>query len=301
MLKRKVNVNAISNRANFIINLFFVIYSVLCIAPVLLVLAISFTSENEIILHGFSFIPREFSLEAYSFLLRDISSIARAYGISIFVTVAGTSLSVLCMALYAYPISRSDFPARKFFTFYIFFTMLFNGGLVATYFVNTQLFHMKNTVYALIIPLMMSPFSVLIVRTFYMQSVPKELIESAKIDGASEFRIFLKIVAPLSKPAIATIALFDTLSYWNDWFSSLLYISEKKLYTLQYTMYTALMNVQYLLKFGQNLSQDLGMNTLPTQTVRFAMVLIAIGPIALAYPYFQKYFVKGLTIGSIKG
>ncbi|GMQ64575.1 carbohydrate ABC transporter permease [Vallitalea maricola] len=300
-MSKKARINAISNRSNVILNVFFIVYSIICVAPVLLILGISFTSENEIILHGFNFIPKEFSLEAYKFLFRDITSIARAYGVSIFATVVGTFLSVLCIALYAYPISRNDFPAKKFFTFYIFFTMLFNGGLVSTYFFNTQVFHMKNTIYALIIPLMMSPFSVLIVRTFYQQSVPKSILESAKIDGASEFRIFYQMVLPLSKPAIATIALFDTLTYWNDWFSSLLYISDKKLYTLQYTMYTALMNVQYLLKFGQNSSQDIGLSVLPKQTVRFAMVLIAIGPIALAYPYFQKYFVKGLTIGSIKG
>ncbi|GMQ56076.1 carbohydrate ABC transporter permease [Vallitalea sediminicola] len=301
-MKKKAGINQISNKANSIINIFFLIYAILCIAPLLLSLGVSLTDEKEVILHGFNFIPRKFSIEAYRFLFQDGSHVLRAYGVSIFVTIIGTLLSVLLTALYAYPISRKDFPAAKFFTFFIFFTMLFNGGLVASFYINTQLFHFKNRLFALLLPLMMNPFNVLIVRTFYKQSVPKSIIESSKIDGASEFRIFVQMVLPLSKPAIATIALFDTLCYWNDWFSSLLYISDVKLYSLQYTMYTALMNIKYLLKFGETSSDALNsLGTVPTQTVRFAMVLIAIGPIILAYPYFQKHFVKGLTIGALKG
>lgn len=300
-MKKRKN-NQISKTADLVINILFIIYCLICISPVLLTLGISLTSEESIILNGFNFIPKVFSLEAYKFLLNDIEKIARAYGVSILVTIVGTLLSVSFTVLYAYPISRKDFPAAKIFTFFVFFTMLFNGGLVASYLINTQLFAFKNHLRALILPLMMNPFNVLIVRTFFIQSVPIDIIESAKIDGASEYRIFWQMVLPLAKPAIATIALFDTLLYWNDWFNSLLYIKDVKLYSLQYTMYSALMDIKYLLQFAQNSGDVMSsMGGMPMQTVRFAMVLIAIGPIALAYPYFQKYFVKGLTIGAIKG
>lgn len=284
------------------INLFFIIYSIICLAPIALTLGISLSSEESVILNGFNFIPKELSLDAYRFLLADIGRIGKAYGVSIFVTVVGTLLSVGFTVLFAYPISRKDFPGAKAFTFFIFFTMLFNGGLVASYLINTQIFNFSNHIRALIVPIMMNPFNVLVVRTFFIQSVPKDIVDSAKIDGASEYRIFGQIVLPLAKPAIATIALFDTLFYWNDWFNSLLYIRERDLFTLQYTMYSALMDVKYILQFAQNSSDVMsGMSNMPVQTIRFSMVLIAIGPIVLAYPYFQKYFVKGLTIGAIKG
>lgn len=302
MKKNKYKNNQISTVSNMVVNGIFIMYSTICVAPIILIIAISISSEQSIMDSGFGFIPEEISFEAYKFLLRDIGHITRAYGLSVFVTIAGTLLSVTFTTLYAYPISRRDFPLKKFFTFFIFFTMLFNGGLIASYLINTQFYHFKNSVLALIIPLMMMPFNVLIVRTFFVQSVPRDLIDAGKIDGASEYAIFFRIVLPLAKPAIASIALFDTLFYWNDWFSSLLYINDKTLYTLQFTMYTALMDVRYLLQHA-NQSTDLSgqIAQLPNQTARFAMVLIAIGPIILAYPYFQKYFVKGIAIGAIKG
>lgn len=290
---------AISDGSNSSINVFFIIYSIICIAPVVLIIATSLTQEESIMIHGYSFIPKKFDLAAYRYLLADFKSIARGYGISLFVTIVGTAASVLITTLYAYPVSRPNMPGHKFFSFFIFFTMLFNGGLVATYMINVQVFDFKNRLIALIIPLLLNPFNVLIVRTFLKNNIPDSLLEAAKIDGASEFRIFWQLVIPLSKPVIATITLFNLLGYWNDWFQNLLYITDQSLYNLQYIMYSALMNVQFLSQYSDVGNLDVGI--VPTQGMRFAMVVIAIGPVIFAYPKLQKHFVKGLTIGSIKG
>lgn len=296
------NINAISKKANFIINIILIIYCIICIVPILLVLSVSLSDELKVLQDGFKLIPEKFSLYAYTYLLSDPSKILRSYGITILVTVIGTALGIIVTALYAYPISRKSFKQRGVFSFILFFTMLFSGGLVPWYMVYTNLLHMKNTVWVLIIPYLISPMNILIMRTFFSTNIPDSILESAKIDGANEMRIFTSIVLPLSKPVLATIGLFYTLAYWNDWWLSMVYISEKKLANLQYIMYIALRNVEYLSSASMSQTSAASqVSTLPTLTMQMAMCIIGIGPIIFAYPYFQKYFVKGLTIGAIKG
>jgi putative aldouronate transport system permease protein len=228
--------------------------------------------------------------------------VVRAYGVTMFVTVVGSTVSLIITALYAYPISRKDFKYRKAFTFIVFLTMLFNGGLVPWYMVYVNVLHINDTIMALILPYLVTPLYVLIMRTFFMTTIPDGIIEAAKIDGAGELQTFIKIVLPLSKPVLATIGLFNTLTYWNDWYAPLLFINNEKLFSLQYLMYRVDKAIMYLSNNAGSINNATQiMANLPSQTARMAMAVIAIGPIILAYPFFQKYFVEGLTIGSIKG
>ncbi|WP_127533378.1 carbohydrate ABC transporter permease [Paenibacillus kobensis] len=294
-------VNSLSPVGDWTIKIIFFIYSALCIFPILLLVMVSLSNESDVIVHGYKFIPTKIDLSAYKFVFSDWESIARAYGVSAFVTVVGTALSLIVMALYAYPISRPDFPQRKFFTFFVFFTMLFNGGLVPWYLIYVRFLHLKDSIWSLILPLVMSAFFVLIIRTFFSTTIPAAIIESAKIDGAGEMRIFFRIVLPLSTPVLATVALFSTLNYWNDWFLSLVFITTEKNYSLQYVMYKTLTNIQYLTQHSDAIAHIGGATKFPSETVRMAMAVVGIGPIIFAYPFFQKYFVKGLTVGAVKG
>lgn len=297
------NSNTVSKPANVVLNILFIIFSLICIIPLVLVFSVSFSNELSVNKYGYSFIPRKFSTAAYSYLFLNVKSILHAYGITIFVTVVGSLLSVIVIALYAYPLSRRDFRYRNIFTFVVFFTMLFGGGLVPWYLVCTQVLHLKNTIWAMIIPYLISPWYVLIMRTFFATTIPEAIIEAAKIDGCGEFRTFFTIVAPLAKPAFATIGLFTVLNYWNDWWLPLLLIDKDSLVNLQYTMYKITTNIQYLTQLAPTASAQAGnsLATLPAETSRMAMCVVTIGPIILAYPFFQRYFVKGLTIGGVKG
>lgn len=294
--------NEISRPVNIILHIIFIILSITCLLPIVLVFMISITDYDSIVLNGYQFIPEKLSLEAYAYIFKDYGVIVKAYGVSIFVTVAGTLLSVFISSLYAYPISRADFKYKGFFAFLIFFTMLFGGGLVPWYMVYTQVLDLKNSIWALIVPMLLSPFNVLIMKTYFQMSVPPALIEASKIDGAGELRTFFRIVFPLSLPVFATIGLFNTLHYWNDWFNSMIFITDTDLYSLQYLMYKMISQADYLSRNGaliQGSATELA--KLPGETIRMAMALIGIGPIVLAYPFFQRYFIKGLTLGSIKG
>lgn len=296
--------NRLPLAANWGINIFFVIYSLICIIPLVLILSVSFSNEEAVIREGYKFIPSDLDLGAYEFLFKDFRQIARSYGISIGVTVAGTLISIAFMALYAYPISRSDFPHARFFTFFVFFTMLFGGGLVPWYLVYVQMLDLKNTMWVLIMPYLIAAFFVLIMRTFFQTTIPGAVLEAAKIDGAGELRIFAQIVLPLSLPVLATVALFQTLNYWNDWFLSLIYITTNENVSVQYLMYKTMQNIQYLATNSTAMQaiQAAGGNvTFPAETVRMAMVIIGVGPIVFAYPFFQKYFVRGMTVGAVKG
>ena len=301
--KRKRNINEISDTANAVINLFFLLYSAACLLPLLVVLSVSLSDQKMVTLYGYRLIPQQFTLTAYQYLLYDSAQIVKAYGISILVTAVGTVISVLVTALIAYPLSRQDFKFRNIFAFYVFFTMIFNGGLVPWYLVWTDLFSIRDTLFALIVPNhLMSAFFVMIMRTFFKNSIHSSIIESASIDGAGEWRILFRIVMPLSLPVLATIGLFNTLNYWNDWFNSLVFIRNKELFSLQFLMYKVLMSIQFLAN-NPEVSRVAGnqLSMLPTETARMAMAIIGIGPIVLAYPFFQRYFVKGLTVGAIKG
>ncbi|WP_150272398.1 carbohydrate ABC transporter permease [Paenibacillus tepidiphilus] len=294
--------NEISRTTNIVLHVIFILMTLACLLPIILVFMISITDYDSIVLNGYQFFPKELSLEAYAYIFKDYSVIVKAYGVSIFVTVTGTLLSVLITSLYAYPISRADFRYRGVFAFLIFFTMLFGGGLVPWYMVYTQALDLKNTVWALIVPMLLSPFNVLIMKTYFQMSVPAALIEASKIDGAGELRTFFRIVFPLSLPVFATIGLFNTLHYWNDWFNSMIFVTDTDLYSLQYLMYKMISQADYLSRNGaliQGSATELA--KLPGETIRMAMALIGIGPIVLAYPFFQRYFIKGLTLGSIKG
>lgn len=285
----------------YVIHIFFILAAAACIFPFLLLFVASFTSENSIINNGYTLFPEEFSLDAYRYLFNNISQIGRAYGITVLITVIGTTAGLLISALLAYPLSRLDMPLRNGLSFFVFFTMLFNGGLVPTYLIYTEVFHIKNTLWALIIPsLLTNGFFILLIRTFFRTSIPKEVIESAYMDGASEFRIFFRIVMPLSLPILATIGLMLGIAYWNDWFNGLIYLTDSKLFSLQNLLNRMLQNIQFLQQntLGNQAQSDA---TIPSNAVRMAMAVIGIVPILLVYPFFQKFFVKGLTIGAVKG
>ncbi|MFD0670815.1 carbohydrate ABC transporter permease [Cohnella sp. GCM10027633] len=297
------NQNAIKPATEWAIHILLIVYAFLCVFPILVVLGVSLTDQNAIYKHGYSLIPRQFSWDAYAFLFRDVGQITNAYGITIFVTVVGTIVALAITALVAYPLSRRDFAFRGFFSFFVFFTMIFGGGLVPWYLVYTYFFDIRDTLLSLIVPNhLLSAFFVIIMRTFFTQSIHPSILESAKIDGAGELRIFARIVVPLSLPVLATIGLFYTLGYWNDWFNSLVFINDSNLVSLQYLMYMAMRNLQFM----SNYAAEAGMSaeqiaSLPGETARMAMAILGMGPIVVAFPFFQKYFVKGLTVGAVKG
>jgi len=273
--------------------------SVCCIAPVVLVISISLTEEKQLLTYGYNIIPKVFSLRAYEYIMAAKETIWRAYGISIFVTVVGSLLAVLIICLYAYPISRQNFEHKNKFSFLAYFTMIFGGGLLPWYMIYTHVVPIKSTVWIMIIPLLMNAYYVVIMRTFIKTTIPEALFESAKIDGAGEFRIFFVIVLPLCKAGLATIGLFCTLNYWNDYYLPLVFVTDAKLYNIQYYLYKLLMSIQFLSSGTPNI--DINQKDMPSEGARMAIAVISIGPIVLAYPFFQKYFVKGLTIGAVKG
>ncbi len=289
-------------RTPLFIHLIFWFFVCCTVLPLLLVFMVSLTDEMTIIRNGYSFFPAKISLEAYRYLFLDSFTIIRAYGVTIVVTLTGTAMGLCLTALLSYPLSRRDFPFQKPLAFFIFFTILFNGGLVPWYLVFTQLVNVKDSIWGLIIPgLLLNGFFVLIMRTFFATSIPMAIIESAYMDGAGEFRIFAQIVLRLSTPVLATIGLFYTLNYWNDWFNSMVYINNSKIYSLQYLLNRILLNIQFLVQNTRNNHASEQIAAMPTETVRMAMAIIGIGPIVLAYPFFQKYFIKGLTVGAVKG
>ncbi len=303
--KKKVDeALAISRGSNFAINIFFWIYSALCIIPVLLLLGVSFSDEKQVLINGYKFWPEKFSLEAYNFLVKDWRPVVESYGYSIFVTVIGTIVAVAIMSMYAYPISRRDFKHRGIFSFIMFFTILFNGGLVPFYLMYSNILGMKDNILVLMIPLFAQAFFILVIRTFFMNSIPTELLESAKIDGAGELRTFFGIVLPLSLPVLASVGLLTTLGYWNDWFLSLLFITDDGPHTIQFRMYEALLDIQYLSSNSTAYSEIIKANpsfSMPSETARMAMAIVGVGPIIFAYPFFQRYFIAGLTVGAVKG
>ncbi|WP_144552537.1 carbohydrate ABC transporter permease [Bacillus sp. X1(2014)] len=283
-------------------HIFLIILAAGSIIPFIILLSSSLTGETVILKDGYSFFPREFSFAAYEYLLNNSSSILRAYGITIFVTVFGTVVSLAITAFLAYALSRRDLPYRNVFAFIVFFTLLFNGGLVPTYLVYTQIFDLKNTIWALIVPgLLMNGFNVLLMRTFFITSIPEPVIESARMDGAGEFRTFFSIVLPLSLPILATIGLLQTIHYWNDWFNGLIYITDPQLFSIQNILNRMLADIQFLATsdLGSNASQ--AASEIPSTGVRMAIAVVGVLPILIAYPFFQKYLVKGIALGSVKG
>lgn len=295
----KVQVDRFSKKSNLIFSTLMTIVGFLGIFPFLFIIILSFTGENSIIENGYRLIPSEWSLDGYRYLATMKDQILNALMISILVTVLGTVINVSITSTYAYALSRPNMPYKKFFLIIIIIPMLIGAGLVPGYIVVTNLLQLKNSIWALILPMAFSPFNIIIMRTFFKRSVPDSIIESARIDGASELRIFLQIVLPLSVPGIATIGLFAAIAYWNDWFNALLYITDTKLYPLQYVLMNIQNNIDYMLN-NAALGIQISQLNIPKEATRMAMVVIATLPIAVSYPYFQKYFISGLTIGGVK-
>ena len=294
-------INRISKKADFIINVIFFLWALACVLPLLLVVVVSFSSEQSIFQNGYSFFPSEWSLDAYRFFFKLGDQLVRSYGITLFVTVAGTLFSLAITAMFGYVLSRSDYAYNRVFTLLMLFTMLFNGGIVATYMVNTQWLKMGDSISALIFPMSLNAFYVIVLRTFY-KSIPMEIIEAARIDGAGEFKTFFRIVLPLSKPGLATIGMFTTIAYWIDWFLGMLYIIDQKKYPVQTLLWSMQNSLEFMKQSSANALEYAEMaSSAPTDSGRMALTVLVVLPVLLAYPFFQKYFVKGLTVGGVKG
>jgi putative aldouronate transport system permease protein len=286
---------------NGFINIFLAVLCLMIALPFVLVIIISLTSENSLVQNGYQFIPKAWSWEAYRIVFEKPDPLLKGYLVTLLITVVGTFLSLLLTAMTAYPISRLDFRYNRPITFYIFFTMLFNGGLIPFYIMMTQYLHLKNSLLALIIPTLLSPFNIMIMKGF-MDKISKEIIESAKVDGAKEFRIFFGIILPLSTPALATLGLFIAFGYWNEWFYALLFIDNDKYIPLQLLLVRILSQIEFLANSPlAEVADKLAYANFPTLSVRMAMAILAGGPMLIIFPFFQKYFVKGITVGSLKG
>lgn len=279
------------------------IFLVLCsVLPFLLMVITSFTEEATLARNGYSFFPSKLSLDTYRFIVKSASTIFRGYFMTIMVTLIGTTLNITLTVLFAYPLSRKDLPYRKIISFILFFTMLFNGGLVPTYMMYANVFHIKNTIWALIVPsLLMNAFYVIMMRSFFTSSIPDSLIEAAKLDGAYEFQILQKVILPLSKPMLVTLMLMVGLGYWNDWMNGLYYVSEVKLFSIQMILNNMINNIEFLSRNANLFGADAASMRVPTIGIRMGIAVIAILPILLIYPFFQKYFIKGIVIGGVKG
>ncbi len=302
--KNKLRLTSVSAGTEAVLHVILGLFAVCCIIPFIFVIIISFSSEESIRSIGYSFVPQAWSLDTYKYAFEKLPQIWRSFYNSIFVTVIGTVLSTAMCALYSYALYRPDFKYRNFFTFFSFFTMIFSGGLVPTYIITKQVLGLSENYAALIVPLLVSPFNIIVMRTFFKSSVPLELIEAATVDGSGEYSTFFRIVLPIAKPGLATIALLNALAYWNDWFQSLLYIQQKKaLQPLQALLMELQNNVDYLNRMAGQLGTAAIAESMraPTQSLRMALVVLLVVPIACAYPFFQRYIVAGLTIGSVKG
>ena len=295
---KKIKLSPSSKVFYFFCYLIVTLSALICLIPFILLVSGSFTSEQWIRFHGFSLWPGEFSVESYKLIFKTPERIVRAYGVTIFITVVGTFLGLLLTTLTAYVIGRKDFKYRNRFSFYFYFTTLFNGGMVSTYIYYIQYLHLKDNILALILPGMFNVFYLLIMRTF-ITTVPFSLIESAKLDGAGEWYTFFHIVLPLLKPGLATIGLFLALGYWNNWYNAMLYINEEELYPLQYLLYSIQQEAQALARIAAQ--SGITVTDLPSDSLKLAMAVVATGPILILYPFVQKYFISGITIGSVKG
>ena len=272
--------------------------ALICIIPFIVLISGSFTSENYIRTQGYSLFINEFSTKAYELIFRNPITVFRAYGVSILITGVGTVLGTLLITMTAYVICRKDFKYRNHFSFFFYFTTLFNGGMVSTYIFYIQHLRLKDSLWALILPGLFNVFYLLIMRSF-VNTIPPSLIEASKIDGAGEYRIFFQVVFPLLKPGLATVGLFMALGYWNDWYNAMLYINSNVKFPLQYMLYNLLQQTQALARIASQ--SGISVADLPSNSLKMAMAIVATGPILLVYPFVQKYFVKGITVGSVKG
>lgn len=275
---------------------------IFCLFPFVLLVISSLTEEASLLRNGYSLFPEKWSLESYTYMMRKSDTIVRAYGVTLLVTAVGTAASMLLTILTAYPLSRKDLPHRNKFGFYVFFTMLFNGGLVPTYIMWTRYFHIKNTLLALIVPaLLLNAFYIIMMRTYFSTNIPDAVIEAARIDGAGEWRVLFEIVLPMSLPMIATLGLLTGLGYWNDWKNGLYYLTDTSLFSMQNMLNTMLQDVRFLASGGAGGNVGEIAASMPSTGIKMAIAVVGALPVMIIYPFFQKYFVKGITIGAVKG
>lgn len=302
-VRKKRPINSVSLPMEILIVVVLGLFCLACIIPVIFVVIISFTSERSISEIGYSFFPVEWSVNAYQYVLKMGDMIWRSYFNSFVVTVIGTACSVLMIILYAYPLFRRDFKYRRFFTFFSFFTMMFGGGLAPTYVVCKTLLGLSDSYAAIIVPMLLNPFYIIIMRTFFASSVPEELIDAAAIDGSGEYSTLFRVIIPISKPGIATIGLLNALAYWNEWFIPMLYVRDAKYFPLQLLLVRMQRNAEFLAKNSSMMGAEAAkaIQNLPTLSLRMAVVVLIVVPIAFAYPFFQRYIISGLTVGSVKG
>ena len=300
---RALRLNQVSAGTELIFHIILGLFAACCILPFIFVVVISFSAESSIKTIGYSFVPAQWSLEAYRQVFKLGDQLWLSYFNSFFITIVGTVVSVAICVLYAYPLFRKDFKLRGFFTFFSFFTMIFGGGLIPTYIVCKNLLGMSNNYAALIVPMLVNPFNIIVMRTFFQTSVPFDLIEAATIDGSGEYSTLTRVILPIVKPGIATVALLTALAYWNEWFLCLLYITDRHLYPLQYLLMEMQRNAEFISRNSSVMgaASAEAVRNLPNQTMRMAVVVFIVLPIACAYPFFQRYVVAGLTIGSVKG
>ena len=278
--------------------------ALMCLLPFVMIISGSFSSEAVVVQEGFSLLPRDFSLEAYKTVFEDPMVVVRAYATTITLTIVGTFLGLMIQMTTAYVLTRQDFEWRNFFSFFFYFTTLFSGGLVPTYILYNNTLGLRDSYFALLLPLLFSVYNLLIMKS-YISGIPDSLIDAAKIDGCGEIGTLFRIVMPLIKPALATVGLLIALAYWNDWYNAMLYIKSEEKYPLQYFLYDTVNNIEAfkrLVASGADVSADVvSTMALPTQTLKLALTVVVTGPIILAYPFVQKYFVQGITIGAVKG
>ena len=301
--KKKRALNAVSVPVEALFHIIMILVCAGCIIPFIFVVIISFTSQDSIRLLGYSFTPAKWSLEAYKYIFKMGDQLWRSYFNSFFITIVGTICSLLISIRYAYALYRKDFKYRKFFTFFCFFTMIFGGGLAPTYVVCKSVLGLSDSYAAIIVPMLLNPFNLIIMRTFFQSSIPDELIDAAAIDGSGEYSTLFRIIIPISKPGIATVGLLTALAYWNEWFIPMLYIKDPKYIPLQYLLMQMQTKVDFLVKNSSMIGAEAAhiMSDLPQDSLRMALVVLIVVPITFAYPFFQRYIISGLTIGSVKG
>ena len=294
--KNRIRTSASDKLVPIVFYALITMFAIVCLLPFILVVSASFTEETVLVKEGYKLWPTEFSTNAYA-LLSETNNVLDAYKVTIFITFVGTLLSMLCTCSIAFAMSCKSFRSRGALSMFCYFTMLFNGGLVANYLMNTRVLGLKDSIWVLILPSMLSAYNIFLMRNFF-SGLPDSLVEAAKIDGASDLQIMFKVILPISTPGIATVGLFYALGYWNEWYKCLLYISDEKLYTLQYLIMKIMRQINYASTVPADVMIYQG--ALPTYAFRMAAVVAAIGPIVLLYPFVQKYFTSGLTVGSVK-
>lgn len=294
------SLKAEKTKTNLWVHVFFIVFGLICFLPFLIIVSASLSGELDLAVNGFSVLPRKVDFSAYAYLFKNPKTIIDSYLVTVFITAAGTFLGVLFMSMAAYCLSRSTFRYKNQLTFFIFFPTLFSGGMVPSYIINTQYLHLTDTVLAMILPSLINVFHIIMLRTFFKQ-LPDALYEAATIDGAGEYHIFFRIVLPLSKPVIATVAFLCALAKWNEWYNAMLYIRSEHLVPLQYMLQRMMMDLQALLDSMQYVPSMVNIQDLPGENLRMAMLVVAIGPMLLVFPFFQKYFTRGMTVGAVKG